>query len=149
MWQCYWLSVYIMYTLCVIHVFIGGVHAAIVCLRSCVYGHVADFFFWEEKYKTIRMGGGYYGKKFKREVELYITTSTFRPNNFSIFSIRPNNFSIFKIIKTNSLNNSRKNKKREKISFLSFKYLHDLYSHRFSIKFYFFFFLLSKPIYLP
>ena len=57
-------------------------------------------------------------------------------------------FQNLKIIKTNLLNNSRKNKKEEKISFLFFKYLHDLYNHRFSIKFYFFFFLLSKPIYL-
>ena len=58
-------------------------------------------------------------------------------------------FQNLKIIKTNSLNNSRKNKKEEKILFLFFKYLHNLYNHRFSIKFYFFFFLLSKPIYLP
>ena len=84
-WWCYWLSVC---TMCVVYIFMGGVRVVIEYRWSCVYGDVADFF--SEKKNIKQLGGGYYGKKLKRNIESCITTSTFRPNIFSIFSIRPN-----------------------------------------------------------
>ena len=128
-------------SVCAVHVFIGGMYVTTVRRWSPVYGHVAGAHsdkknknFW-----TFKWGVGIMGKISVWNENRILPRQLFD----QIF------FQNLKIIKTNPLNNSRKNKKEEKISFLFFKYLHDLYNHRFSIKFYFFFFLLSKPIYLP
>lgn len=76
-WWYYWLS---MCTMCVMYIFIGGVHVMIRCNWGCIYGDVADFF--SEKKNIKQLGGGYYGKIANSEMKSHITTSTLRPNIF-------------------------------------------------------------------